>query len=281
MKRMLVLTAAVVLGFSSGCKQSAPPSAQPVISKYTQDAVAAGGHLNSDGSVTNQNGTVTEPDGRIVPASQATANPNPPTAPAPAVPATGAPAPDTRLNSATGVTPNQPEMNAPAPAPVVYTAPAGTPVTIRTTEQLSASQDEVGTRFHAVLERPVVSRGHTIFPAGAPVEGTVVASKGKGRFKGAGALGIEVNSIGRTRVSTSEYEQENKGRGKRTAVFAGGGAGLGALIGGLAGGGKGALIGGLAGAGGGTAANAFTGSRDVIIRPESVITFRLTESVSR
>ena len=60
----------------------------------------------------------------------------------------------------------------------------------------------------------------------------------------------------------------------------GGGAGLGAIIGGLAGGGKGALIGGLAGAGAGTAASAYTGNKDVIIPSESVVTFTLTAPVS-
>ena len=94
-------------------------------------------------------------------------------------------------------------------------------------------------------------------------------------------LGITLTTIGKKTVHTSDYTLTNKGRGKRTAAFAGGGGGAGALIGGLAGGGKGALIGGLLGAGGGTAASAYTGSRDVIIRAESVITFRLTESVTR
>jgi hypothetical protein len=107
----------------------------------------------------------------------------------------------------------------------------------------------------------------------------VVASKNKGEFKGAGELAIVVTEIGHVRVHTSEYVLTNKGRGKRTGAFIGGGGGLGALIGGLAGGGKGALIGGLAGAGAGTAAST-SGSKDVVIRPESVITFRLTESVS-
>ena len=43
----------------------------------------------------------------------------------------------------------------------------------------------------------------------------------------------------------------------------GGGAGGGALIGGVAGGGKGALIGGLVGAGAGTAGAVFTGNKGV------------------
>jgi hypothetical protein len=60
----------------------------------------------------------------------------------------------------------------------------------------------------------------------------------------------------------------------------GGGAGLGAIIGGLAGGGKGALIGGLAGAGAGTAASAYTGNKDVVIPSESTVTFKLTAPVS-
>ena len=108
----------------------------------------------------------------------------------------------------------------------------------------------------------------------------MVAAKGRGRFKGAGDLGIEVTSIGNRRVSTSEYEKVQAGKGKRTAGIIGGGAGVGALIGGLAGGGKGALIGGLAGAGAGTAGAAYTGNKDVVIPSESVITFRLTAPVT-
>jgi hypothetical protein len=82
------------------------------------------------------------------------------------------------------------------------------------------------------------------------------------------------------RVHTSTYEQVAKGKGKRTATLAGGGAGLGALIGGLAGGGKGALIGGLAGAGGGTAGAAYTGHKNVVIPAESRVTFRLTSPLT-
>ncbi len=152
-------------------------------------------------------------------------------------------------------------------------------MTVTVTEQLSASHNSVGDRFTGVLAAPVRSSGGVLFPRGTRVLGTVVASKGQGKFKGAGDLGIQVTSIAGNAVSTSIYEKEQKGKGKRTAGFIGGGGGAGALIGGLAGGGKGALIGGLLGAGGGTAAGAFTGNKDVVIPSESTITFRLTAPV--
>jgi hypothetical protein len=120
----------------------------------------------------------------------------------------------------------------------------------------------------------------TVFKAGTPVTGTVVAAKGQGRFKGEGTLAIELTRILRTPVTTSEYVQTVKGKGKRTATMIGGGTGAGALIGGLAGGGKGALIGGLVGAGAGTAGTVFTGNKDVTIPAESVVTFKLADSVT-
>jgi hypothetical protein len=154
-------------------------------------------------------------------------------------------------------------------------------VTVTVTERLSASQNSVGDRFTGVLAAPVrATGGGVVFPRGARVMGTVVASKGQGKFKGSGALGIQVTSIAGTPVSVSSYEKEQAGKGKRTAGFIGGGGGGGALIGGLAGGGKGALIGGLLGAGAGTAGAAFTGNKDVVIPSESTVTFRLTAPVT-
>lgn len=260
---------------ASGCKkQSAPP---PNAAGSTGAPAAPVGVRNSDGSITNPDGSVTYPAGSSVargvdgstPAS-APASPVTSAAPAPqaAAPAPSAPAP-------------APSAPAPAPAPAPLVVPVHTAVIVRLTTGLAASRNEVGDRWTGVLESPIRVRGTEVFRSGTPVSGEVVSSKGKGRFKGAGDLGISVTAIGRDHVDTSVYEKEAKGRGKRTAGFIGGGAGLGALIGGLAGGGKGALIGGLAGAGGGTAAGAYTGSRDVTIASESVITFRLTEPLRR
>jgi hypothetical protein len=200
------------------------------------------------------------------------------TAAAPAQPGAAA-APATA--AAPAAEPAAPPMPPPPPPPVKLTAAAGTTVNVSITQQLSASKNDVGDSFTGVLAAPVkTSGGTTMFPKGAHVMGTVVASKGRGKFKGSGALGIQVTSIGGVAVSVNEYEKEEKGKGKRSAAMIGGGAGGGALIGGLAGGGKGALIGGLIGAGAGTAGAAFTGNKDVVIPSESVIAFHLTAPVT-
>ena len=253
---------------ASGCKQHpAPVAGAP---SNTAAPAQAAGVRNSDGSITNPDGSVTFPAGSSV-ARNADGSAVAP-APAPAGPVNStAPAPQAAA----------PAPSAPAPAPVPLVVPVHTAVAVRLTTGLAASRNEVGDRWTGVLETPISVRGTEVFRAGTPVSGEVVSSKGKGRFKGAGDLGISVTAIGRDHVETSVYEKDAKGRGKRTAGFIGGGAGLGALIGGLAGGGKGALIGSLAGAGGGTAAGAYTGGRDVTIPSESVITFRLTQSLRR
>ena len=168
---------------------------------------------------------------------------------------------------------------APPPPPRQFTVPAGTRVVVRIQQTISAKNSNVGDSFSGTLAQSVVAHGVNLIRAGAPVTGTVTASKGQGRFKGSGALGIAVNRIGRYQVATTSYEAETKGKGKRTAGFIGGGGGGGALIGGLAGGGKGALIGGLLGAGAGTAGAAFTGNKDVTVPAESVVTFSLTAPV--
>ena len=168
-----------------------------------------------------------------------------------------------------------PLFRPPPPEPVKLTAPSGAAVVVTVTEQLSASKNNVGDGFTGVR-----SVGQDVEWCGGvsawrACGGDSGCSQGQGKFKGSGALGIQVTSISGMRVSVSSYEKEQKGKGKRTAGMIGGGAGGGALIGGLAGGGKGALIGGLIGAGAGTAGAAFTGNKDIVIPSESTISFHL------
>jgi hypothetical protein len=81
-------------------------------------------------------------------------------------------------------------------------------------------------------------------------------------------------------IETSSVMRTQSGKGKRTATMVGGGAGLGALIGGLAGGGKGAAIGALAGAGAGTAGTAFTGNKDIVLPAETALSFKLDQPLN-
>ena len=285
-RQRIHFAAAIILGATlilSGCKQKPAPAGVPnsdgsitnpdgsvTYPAGTLPPAAAtpapAGTQNADGSTTNPDGSVTYPanSARAQQEKAAASAPAPAPAPAPAAAPAQQPAPVA-------------QQAPPPPPPPPKVVPSGARVAVTLTETLSASRNSVGDGFSGVLSESLRTEGGaTVFPRGTRVAGTVVASKGKGRFKGSGDLAIELTSVGGVRVSSTEFEAASKGRGKRTAGFVGGGTGLGALIGGLAGGGKGALIGGLAGAGAGTAGAAYTGNRDVVIPSESAITFRLT-----
>jgi len=111
----------------------------------------------------------------------------------------------------------------------------------------------------------------------------VVAAHPLGRFKGGAMLQVRLTAVEingqNVPVDASAVARSEKGKGKRSATLIGGGAGLGALIGGLAGGGKGAAIGAVAGAGAGTAGTAFTGNKDIVLPAESALSFKLLKPV--
>lgn len=172
----------------------------------------------------------------------------------------------------------------PPPPPPPLVVPAGTSIVVRMGNTIDTKTASAGQTFSGTLAHSVAVEGEVAIPSGAGVAGTVADSKSPGKFKGEGILSvtltsIEVRGVPMT-VETSTYVQTIKGKGKRTAVMAGGGTGAGALIGGLAGGGKGALIGGLVGAGAGTAGAAFTGNKDLQIPAESVVTFKLSSPIT-
>jgi hypothetical protein len=136
-----------------------------------------------------------------------------------------------------------------------------------------------GDSFSATLASAVTVDGNTVIPAGASARGAVVDAKPLGKFKGGASLELRLNSITvngtEQSIETSAISRTIKGKGKRTAVIAGGGTALGALIGGLAGGGKGAAIGAAAGGGAGVGGAAFTGNKEIVFPAESALSFRL------
>ena len=177
---------------------------------------------------------------------------------------------------------SKPRPAAPA-APAAIELPAGTNIRVRLDQDLGSKISQPGDSFSATVADDVVVNGTTAIARGSRADGTVTDAKPLGKFKGGAVLAIKLERVttayGSYPVSTSSVQHAEKGKGKRTAVFAGGGAGLGALIGGLAGGGKGALIGGLAGAGAGTAGGALTGNKQIVLPAETLLTFKLEQAV--
>jgi hypothetical protein len=168
-----------------------------------------------------------------------------------------------------------------APKPIVVRA--GTPISVTVDQTVSSKTSNEGEHFDASLAAPVTVGDKVVIPAGARARGTVTVAKSAGKFKGNAELGVTLDSITvngeRYSVRTTSVTEAGKGRGKRTAIGAGGGAVVGGLIGALAGGGKGAAIGAGAGAGAGTAGAAFTGNRDITIEPETKLNFKLENAI--
>ena len=181
----------------------------------------------------------------------------------------------------------------PAPAtggnPVIQPAdvkvPAGTSLAIRINQHISVKTSRAGDHFDGEFVEPVVGdNDRVVIPKGTPVGGVVAASHRRGRFKGASILELRLTSLTlngmRYPLSTSDLTRTKKGKGKRSAAFIGGGSGIGMLIGGVATGGTGLLIGGLAGAGAGTALGGLTGNRDIEIPAESIVKFKLANTLT-
>lgn len=173
---------------------------------------------------------------------------------------------------------------APPPPPPPLVVPAGTNLVVRMGNTIDTKTANAGDTFTGTLAHAVAVGDDIAIPSGAGVSGTVVESKSPGKFKGEGTLAVSLTTVDvngvPTSIQTSNYAVSVKGKGKRTAVVTGGGAGGGALIGGLAGGGKGALIGGLLGAGAGAAGSAFTGNKDLRIPAEAAVTFKLSNDIT-
>lgn len=169
------------------------------------------------------------------------------------------------------------------PPPAVVALPVGTEIRVRLDSDLGSKISQPGDSFSATVADDVLKGGDVIIAKGARAQGTVVDAKPLGKFKGGAALVIKLDRVhskwGSYPVDTGSISRAEQGKGKRSAGFIGGGAGFGALIGGLAGGGKGAAIGALAGGGAGTAGSAFTGNKQIVLPAETLLTFRLDHSV--
>jgi len=169
------------------------------------------------------------------------------------------------------------------PPPVTVDLPAGSRIRVRLDQDLGSKISTPGQSFSATVAEDVVVNGQTVIAKDSRADGTVIDAKPLGHIKGGAYLSIRIDRVhtnwGNYPVATSSIDRAEKGKGKRTALMAGGGGAVGAIIGGIAGGGKGALIGAAAGGGAGTAGSAFTGNRQIFLPAETLLTFHLEHPV--
>ena len=166
--------------------------------------------------------------------------------------------------------------------------PSGTPISVRTSEAITSKTAKPNDSFHGTVAADVMQDGFVVIPTGTSVVGRVVDAKAAGRLTGSAVLSVELVSVQvnspagpqTLAVVTDPVSNKGKGRGANTAEKTAGGAGIGALIGGLAGGGAGAGIGALAGGGLGAGANGVTHGQEITIQSESLLRFTTSGPVT-
>ncbi len=145
--------------------------------------------------------------------------------------------------------------------------PAGTPVTIHLRLSLSSASSRSGDPFDAVLDEPIIVRGHTLAPKGTILTGRVLDARASDRFQQAGYLRLGLTAImlnGKViPIQTSSIFMKRGSHEQRNVTIIRDGSGN-----------KGALIGASVDVPGTTYA---TGSSDVGVAPERPLTFRLAQ----
>ena len=155
---------------------------------------------------------------------------------------------------------------------------AGTLLRVRTIDAIDVDTSAAGAKFKASLDDPIMVGGAVVIPKGSPATLQAVKVEQSGKMKGSDLVQLKVVNVsvkGTTYpVVSSVVESKGKSEGKATARKTLGGAGLGALIGGIAGGGSGALIGTAAGVAGGAIVSA-SGEQHLKIASETRLEFKL------
>jgi len=256
LRKMTIVFASVALGLAIGCSKK-PDDAQ--ITKDIQNKVSA------DPDTKDSQVTVASKDGKV-------------TLTGTAKNAAAQQKLDQIAKTEPGIAGVDDQVAVPPPPPPIV-VPAGTDLVVTLGQSLSSKTSQTGQTFIASVAQPIGVGGQPAIPKGARVSGTVVIAKEKGKIKGQGQLALTLRSIsfnGQTyQIQTNTLDSTIKGKGKRTAATAGGGAAGGALIGGLAGGGVGAAVGLLVGGGAGFLGGALTGNKQIELRAESALTFSL------
>jgi hypothetical protein len=163
-------------------------------------------------------------------------------------------------------------------AGIPVTVPPGSMVRIRINQGLDSNHIQPGAAFDGTVLTDIVADGLVAIPRGATVSGMVVGAKKAGSFKGQGQLALQIDSLtlgGQIYpLNTEVWAATGQDKTGGTVASTAGTSAFGAIVGGLLGGGAGAAVGAGVGAGVGLAGSAATPRGQIIIPPESVLTFR-------
>jgi hypothetical protein len=169
---------------------------------------------------------------------------------------------------------------------------------VRINQEISSRNARVGDRFSTNVTEPVYATGGVeVIPVGSKVWGRVASVRQAGR-RTPGNISVSFyqvelpNGVSRsingslTSLQADDVNSDNEGtvtgrsNRKRDAVFIGGGAATGAIIGAIAGGGKGAAIGAILGGGLGTGARVYENEQDADVKSGTQFGVILNQSVS-
>ncbi len=170
----------------------------------------------------------------------------------------------------------------PARAPRMVMVPAGMVLNVRLSEGIDVDSTQAGATFTGIVDDPIMVDGRVAIPRGAAAVIQVARVKQSGTLKGSDQIALKLNSVGFGdrvhEVVTGYAVAQGKGEGGRTARKIGAGAGLGAIIGGIADGGQGAAIGAVMGGLTGTIVAA-SGEEHLRLPAETRLQFELMAEV--
>lgn len=188
----------------------------------------------------------------------------------------------------------------PTPPPLRYfTVPADTIIRVRMDTELNSKTARVGDRFSTTVTEPVYGGGSgmDVVPVGSKIWGRVASVK-RAQRRTPGSITVSFNQVelpngvrhtingSLSSLQADDVNSDNestvsgKGNRKRDAVFIGGGAATGAIIGAIAGGGKGAAIGAILGGGLGTGARVYEKEQDAEVKSGTEFGVILNRAVS-
>jgi hypothetical protein len=161
------------------------------------------------------------------------------------------------------------------------TLQSGTEIKVRADQAITANSNDVGKTYPgSIAEEVRDANGTVIIPRGARAQLEVV----RGDDNKGVALDLRSISYNGQRFTVDSNTTSGGvggtgiGANKRTAIFVGGGALAGTLLGALAGGGKGAAIGAVLGGAAGAGGQVLTKGNGINVPAEQIVSFKLAQN---